>query len=170
MTAKLTPADKHELLTRIRAAWSEMDATIRNVDPDRLRDTPAAGGWSAKDHLAHIMVWLKVIAARIDRAPEHPIFGLDPGTFRTANVDGLNAAAHRLYREMPTAEVIAELASTHRKVVAMVESLQETDLARPIWSDRPGRGPLIDNIIGDTYEHYREHLADIRTLVRGSHG
>lgn len=168
LAVKLTPADKHELLARIRSAWSDIEGTVRDVDHRRLSAIPSGGGWSALDHLAHVLAWLKVIAARIERAPEHPIFGLDPDTFKAAHVDELNAAAHRLYRETPAEVVTAELASMHRTVLAMVESLQEADLARPTWSDRPQRGPLIDNIAADTYEHYREHLVDIRGLIRAA--
>jgi hypothetical protein len=46
-----------------------------------------------------------------------------------------------------------------------VSGLGEPDLARPWLPGRPERGPLIDTLAANTYEHYREHAEYVRRLL-----
>ncbi|MBI4220669.1 MAG: DinB family protein [Chloroflexi bacterium] len=165
MTGKIGPGDRKELQRRLDSAWAELAAAYRSAAPAALSASPQGGGWSAKDHLAHISVWLKVIAARIDGKPENQIFGMDLTTFWNSNTDQLNEAAQRLNAGRGAGDVLRELREMHASVSARIGKLTDAQLARPTWPDRPERGQLVDAIVGDTYAHYIEHVPDIRRLL-----
>lgn len=159
------PLDRGELLRRLRAAWDELDETVQSSDARRLTASPSHIGWTAMDHLSHIVVWLKVIEAHIEHRPEHVFFGLDAETYRRANVHALNEQARGLNQDRNVADLVRELREMHTKVVALIEGLSEADYKWLTQRDRPERGQLSGDIAADTYDHYREHLASIRSLI-----
>ena len=64
------PGNKTELLERMRAGREEWDALIAQI-PDSARTEPAlAGGWSAKDLIAHVAAHENWTAAQIRAANE----------------------------------------------------------------------------------------------------
>ncbi len=50
------PQDKADLLARIHRERSALKQTISRLS-EREMITPGPEGWSAKDHLAHIVAW-----------------------------------------------------------------------------------------------------------------
>lgn len=165
MAEELKPGDRNLLLDRIRDAWNELVGAIDGVPPARLSATPSNGGWSAKDHLAHITVWLNVICARIDRQPEHLVFLMGAPEHANANVDKLNEKAYHVHRHETVEEVIAELKDSHRRTVLRIERMTESELSSKGKPGQPNSKPLIAHIAADTYEHYLEHLRDVRALL-----
>jgi hypothetical protein len=162
----LTASDREELLRRIRDSWGELEAALGGFDEDGLA-RPGEDGWSAKDHAAHIAGWLDLLQARIEGTPEHVVFGLDADAYRRAGLDALNESLHQRNARLSPAEALDWLHRSHARTLAAVAALDETALARPIWPDDPKRRPLITTVVGNTYEHYDEHLAAIRALQGG---
>lgn len=167
MANRPTSSDRNELKARIRQAWDEIEAIVRPLDERRLAAIPPDGGWSVKDHLAHMAVWLEVAAARVRGMPDNAPFGMDEMSFIAADIDGLNEAAHRLNRDRAPEDVLSDLRETHAGMLEIVEGLAEADLAGPARSLRPRarQEPLITTIAANTYEHYEEHAGWIRALL-----
>lgn len=165
MAEQLRPEDRNLLLDRIRDSWNELVKTIDRVPASRVSAAPKDGGWSAKDHLAHITVWLNVICARIDGQPEHLVFRMGANEHAKANIDQLNEKAYHVHRHESAPEVIAELKDAHRRTVLRIERMTEAELGRNPRPERANSKPLIAHIAADTFEHYLEHLSDIRALL-----
>jgi hypothetical protein len=159
------PTDRDDLLARIAREWDGLTAVVSSVPLDRLAEKPTGSEWAIKDYLAHVATWLRVTLARIEHAPEHTIFGLDPVTHRASNVDALNHAAYQLHRDRTAAAVLDDLRDLHAQVVAAAGRLTPAEYSRPTWPDRPHRGPLIENIHHNVADHYRQHAADIRGML-----
>jgi hypothetical protein len=157
--------ERNELLRRVCAAWDELEATVPATDSQRLSSVPPSGGWPARDHLAHIAVWLKVLAAHIERKSEHGTFGLEAAAYGQANVHVINHAAYVLNRDRVRDDVLAELRDMHGKAMALIAGLPEAEYARLIWPGRPESGQLSGDIAADTCERYLEHLAAVRSLT-----
>jgi len=103
--------------------------------------------------------------ARIEQAPEHTIFGMDPVTYGASNVDALNRAADQQHRDRAATAVLDDLRDLHARVVAAASRLTPAEFTRPTWPGRPDRGPLIENIHHNVADHYRQHAADIREML-----
>lgn len=159
------PNNRGVLLTRMRRAWDELETAIASADEARLTAPGADGGWSVRDHLAHITVWLQVAHARVEGRSEHRIFGMDGIIYPATDLDGLNAAAHERSLGVPLPKVLADLRATYAGLIAVVEKLSPKELAQPAFRQEPERGPLVANLADDGYEHVAEHLSEIRALL-----
>lgn len=156
------PGDKAGLMPLIERSWDELNAAIGALSEEELLAPGPNGGWSVKDHLAHLTVWEQVLLARIEMQPEHSIFHMDEATYATADLDTVNAHIYGHERNVPLLEVLAQFAHTHQTILAALERMSDDELARPVFPDDPEFGVLLGNVAGDTYEHYLEHLAWIR--------
>jgi hypothetical protein len=159
------PTDRDDLLARIAQEWDGLNTVVSSVPLDRLSERPTGSEWAIKDCLAHVATWLRVTLARMEQAPEHPIFGMDQVTYRASNVDTLNRAADQLHRDRPATAVLDDLRALHARIVAAASRLTPAEYSRPTWPDSPGRGPLIENIHHNVADHYRQHAADIRGML-----
>ncbi len=62
---------------------------------------------------------------------------------------------------------------THTQLAARISALADEDLSKPITHfqpddpDDPDERPVLRKIIGDTYEHYAEHLPWIEAIIAG---
>jgi hypothetical protein len=96
--------------------------------------------------------------------------GLDEATYK-AGFDQANAGIQRRSQARPLDEVMADFQTTHAEVLTMLGDLTDADLLKPysyFQPDKPGQEgdePVIGWIIGNTYEHYQEHIDYIERLV-----
>ncbi len=91
---RLGPEDKDELLERIQRQWAAQERPIGGLGDPQLTTRAQDGGWSVKDHLAHLAAWEQRLLAHLRglTAPEGS--GVDTGIPRTGDVDDFNAAAY----------------------------------------------------------------------------
>ncbi|MGH2517235.1 MAG: DinB family protein [Ktedonobacterales bacterium] len=163
MTLPERPSSKAGLMALIERYWADLNGEIGALSEAAMVAPGPGGGWSIKDHMAHLTIWERVSLARIEQQPEHGIFGMDEAAFADANnLDELNARAHERERGKPLADVLAAFAATHQELVSALERLSDDELARPVFPDNLEFGALFGNAVGDTYEHYIEHLTWIR--------
>lgn len=129
-------------------------------------------GWSVKDHLAHLAAWEQMLIETIQGRPGNAILQMDEQEFLAKNVDELNAIIYQRNKDHPLVDVRRAFKESHQRILASLDKLNNADLARPAlaFADdptaRPLLGPLLDKIIGDTYEHYEEHRAWIQELLK----
>ncbi|HEV8636369.1 MAG TPA: maleylpyruvate isomerase N-terminal domain-containing protein [Chloroflexota bacterium] len=161
-----TPRDKAGLLARIERSWAALDGMVGAASEARLTAAGPDGGWSVKDHLAHLSAWEGRLLAFLEGRGLAEHFGLDGATLRDLGTDGLNARLTERDRGRPLADVLAGWRETHRRVLA---ALERAELTEPVPDpDDPGdREPLLGSGVldGNTYEHYEEHGEAIRRLL-----
>jgi hypothetical protein len=156
------PADKRELLARIQQEWDALEETIAGLTEAQML-IPDAGGWSAKDNLAHLATWERwLLEHHLGDRPAHEMLGIDETTLESLDEAGINEVILRRNRDRPVADVLAELRATHRRILARFDALSFADLLRPRYADDPEQAPVLDWVIGNTYDHFREHAGNIR--------
>jgi uncharacterized damage-inducible protein DinB len=143
------------LIARTRGA---LEAAVAQMSDDELTST--AGGWSAKDHLAHVAAWERRLLGEMQGDERAAHFGVDQATFN-GSTDELNALIYERHRDDPAATVRAEFQASGEAIHAAFASLSDADLMRPVRPDDPAVDALIDLISWDTYKHYPEHVAAI---------
>jgi hypothetical protein len=150
------PTTHDELLGRIDREWTRLNDLIRRMTPAQL-ETPISGGWSPKDHLAHVTAWERyLIGTVIGGRPAAVSFGLDPAVFtEDLDIDAENDLLVAASASKSLAQVFDEFHAVHAEARAAVASINFADWVsrtRP-WDDRP----LLDWIAGNSYDHYLEH-------------
>lgn len=129
-------------IDRVQTSWQGFLDTIDGIPDDRLADPGVAGDWSVKDLLGHVAFWESRVVDRFDREARgepHPDGGDD--------YEAINQEQHRLRAGQSVAEARDESQRTH---AALVATLERTPSVDP------------DTIAGNTWDHYDEHIADIR--------
>jgi uncharacterized protein (TIGR03083 family) len=158
------PRDKAELRDRIGRSRAALEGTIDSLSEAQLAAPGPGGGWSAKDHLAHLAAWERKALAELEGRPPHEVFGVDAASYEASDVDRLNEVVYRRNKERPAWEVLADFRESHRRLLATLERAADADLFAASRPGGSGANPLLESVIGNTYEHYPEHLATIRAL------
>jgi hypothetical protein len=156
------PIDKADLLDRIQRAWSALMQTIEGLSPEQM-DAPLAGGWSVKDHLAHLAAWEQfMLHYHLGGQPPHQAMGFDPATFKGLDEDGINALIYERSQDHTVEEILDNFKRSHSEVLATLEQMKFADLLLPRFAEDPSRDPVIYWVIGNTCDHYQEHR---RTII-----
>ena len=159
------PNDKADLLVRIHREWSALLRAIEGLTPEQM-SVPDAGGWSIKDNLAHLTAWEQFMLLHyLQGHPPHEAMQIDAATMERLDENGTNAVLFERNRLRPVANVLDGLRRSHEQVVAFLEQMSFSDLMKPRFPDDPQARPLIGWVIGNTYEHYQEHLRNIQVIV-----
>jgi len=156
------PQDKADLQERIQREWAVLEQVVNQLSEEQMK-TPGAGGWSVKDNLAHLTAWEQfMLLYHLHGHPAHEVMRIDAATMDAVDENGLNDILYRRNRDRSVAEVLTDFRRSHQQVVAFLEQLPFADLMQPRYPDDPQARPLINWVIGNTYEHYEEHRLNIR--------
>jgi L-alanine-DL-glutamate epimerase-like enolase superfamily enzyme len=163
------PMTKSTLLAQMAQAWGELTHFVDQLSETQLTRQDASG-WTIKDHLAHLIPWAAGMTALLHRQPRWPAMGIDDTLHRTLEIDELNALLHQQRKDRSLRAILLELADAHQQLMATVASLSDADLRQPYAHYQPGENsdnhdPVIGWIVGNSFEHYREHLAWMHELV-----
>lgn len=158
------PATKAELLARIPPALTALEDTLTGLSDARL-SAPGPEQWAAKDHLAHIAAWERLILAHVQGTPDHEAAGITADAYAAITTDELNDILYARTNDRPVAEVLADFREASAAIAAAIEQMTDADLAAPYWSDEPGGRTVMQKVAGDTYLHYLEHRRWILDLL-----
>jgi hypothetical protein len=156
------------LRERIDSSYAALEHTIEQLSHEQL-NTPIDGSWSAKDLLAHIAAWQQVMLQfHVGRKPFEQVTGLNDVPYGPTPVDQINEAFYERDKNLALSDVLQAFRGGHQQLMATLETMSEADLFKPYTP--AGRGPdstspLIDWIIGDSYDHYDEHRATMERLL-----
>ncbi len=166
-----TPTTKQELLRRIRERHADMEELLSSLSPAQMRAPELDGGWSVKDSLAHIAAWEKILPTIVGKYQRGetvvlwaPGFEID-GDNGQAQMDRYNAHLFEQNRERALADVLDDFRETFMQIVALIESLSEAEIFDDNFFPARKGHALLPFIVGDTYEHYDEHLGWIRAWL-----
>jgi hypothetical protein len=160
-----TPQSMTDLLARIRAEWSALLTVVEGLSAEQMA-TPDAGGWSPKDNLAHLAAWEQwLLRYHLGGEPAHQVLQLDEATFDTFDETSINALLYERNRDRSVGSILSELKDTNNRVLATLERLSFDDLLAARYADDPQHRPVLDWVIGNTYEHIHEHRQTIERAI-----
>ena len=144
--------DRRQLLKRLDKAWVAFNESYAGLSDVHLMEPGVTGAWSVRDILAHVTTWE-------EEALKHLPLILKGGTpprysVRYGGIDAFNARMTEQRRSLSLAEVRAQLAATHGRLVDFVQGVPEHQLI--------GETPFRRRLRLDAYGHYPLHAAAIR--------
>jgi hypothetical protein len=156
---------KAELVATMRTARSEWEQVLAKIGEDRMTLPVLHGGWSVKDSIGHVayyeqwlLTWLEAaVRGQVTYASHRDLL----------DVDARNALVWEENKDRALLVVLTESKRVFDRLYQLVQVLPESDLVVPYAYDRyviPFWGksiPLWECIAGDSYEHYREHTANV---------
>lgn len=160
MSDEMTKAGPLEALHAERRRW---DALLAEVGEERMTTPILASWWSVKDIIAHVMWYEQQITEALQpdarRRPAR-------SWLWNLTVDKRNAILYSDYPDQPLAEIRAEAQRVFAQLVARVEALSDEEIRNPhtLPNMRPA-WQLWPFIARHSYEHYQQHMIDIRAWL-----
>jgi hypothetical protein len=161
------PKTREDLLRQIEASWNELQNYLASLTEEQLTHRKDSVGWTAKDHLVHLAMWEKAGIALLEGKSKRETLNISPEIWEQDD-DPINAVLYERYRDMSLDEVMQTLRQTHERMLKKLDTMTTEDLQLPYWHYQPNSSderPIIRWAIGDTIDHYREHVAWIGEMV-----
>ena len=151
---------RDEILKTLNEQHTELLAALDGIPEETLTRIPYVDWWTIKDLIGHITMWQQVALQFIG---EYKLNGV-PQQLGIKDEDDLNRYNKRgvaTRRDWSLQAVRDEYATTHRDLVAAVESLSDADLVKPLPSPW-GEGATMERLIAvNSYQHVPEHIEQI---------
>ncbi len=155
------PKSTPELLALIDREWQALMRVVDKLTPQQMT-TPDAGGWSPKDNLAHLATWMRYMKdSYLHKMPAHEAMGIELEKWKQLDETGINAVLLERNRAKPTAEVLAGLKATYEDIVQTLKGIPFADLMKPLRESGPDKRLVIESVLGNTSDHFREHRQTI---------
>jgi hypothetical protein len=149
MTTQTDELTVREVLGRMDDGWHEFQSHVQALPGEQLQARLGAGTWTRKQMLAHIGTWHDLTVERLSglMASGEPQGVAD-------EEDAINARAARAAEGRTSGEVLQAMQDSYGRLRREVARLTDAQLA-----DHDGFAASV--IAGNSYGHYREHLADL---------
>lgn len=151
--------DKKELLSRIAGTRAELEGVVGRLRPEDFLRQPPGGGWTPKDHLAHVAAWDRRSLALLEGRPTHEVFGLDEAG-NWPGIDAVNERVRARHEDWSVDQVLNLFQEAHENLRAVLEAVSPERLEETYLDYR-----IVEAIIDDTFEHYPEHREAIEAIL-----
>jgi hypothetical protein len=159
--------NKLEFLQNLQTSRAEWDALIEEVQAlgEQAMESPVVEDeWSLKDFVAH-NIWYEreILRLLATRSLSYP-----PSDELWASRDSArNQVLYDMFHDMPISEVLAEEKQTYKELLAEIRKLTDADLNDPRrFQDMPMDWVPWKILAENSYEHYANHLDDIKNLLK----
>ena len=163
MSVAHEPIIKAWVVKSIEQGRAEWEATLEEVGRERMEQPDVEGEWTVKDIVAHNM-WNEREMVRMVSA--HALLPSETDRLWMMSNDERNDELYRVFKDKPLDELLEEDRKVHRQLMEAMESLNDTDMVDP------GRFPGMPDdwvpwqiIAGCTFNHYPDHIKDIRAWL-----
>ena len=164
-TENRLPDSMAELLERIEREWTALLAAIDTLSAEQLLP-PDAGGWTAKDNLAHLTEWERfLINNQFEGQAPPAAMNIEAAVLEKLDEAGINAVLLKRVQARPLPDVLDDLQQTHERLLAALDRVSFLELQKPTRSLGPNAEPALMWVIYNTYEHYAEHR---QTMMRNA--
>jgi hypothetical protein len=148
-----------EFLAKHESARAEWEAVLAAIPQDQYGLPVSGGEWTVKDHIAHVTWYeheMMIVLSQRSIAGGSPLW--------ETPTDGRNALIFKEIQEKPLLEVLAEARSAWAELWPLLRALSEEELNDPaLFTDMPAEWKPWEMIASNTYEHYQEHTAILRS-------
>jgi hypothetical protein len=154
--------DKTGLLNEMRSGYGALEEIMAPLDEAQMTMPGVNGDWSIKDILAHITAWHHHLLDRLQAAARNEKPSLYGTLLDDEGVDRLNEQFYQENKSRSLDEVMTGFHSTYPQILEAVQAMQEEDLTDAQRFSWAGGIPLWRFVAADTYEHYLEHISQIK--------
>lgn len=151
------PATKNELLATIQTDYGVLLDQIQRYSPAEQQTPGVNGEWSLKDVLTHLTAWEQLFLGWYQSGArgETPATPAPGHTWGWKSLGELNQRIFEQHKDESSAEAAQAFATSHKQVVALIQSLSEEELFTPGHYDWLGKATLEASIQANTYNHYQ---------------
>ncbi len=151
---------KTDLIHQIQAARDQLESILNGLSDEELIHSAGPDQWSIKDIVAHITFWQQSMVQNLKRLQNG-----EPAEFINGETDDVNEQVHSANILRPPELVMAEFNRSYKALLDVLQAFSEDDLNdADRFSFREGK-PLHEYILGETAEHYQDHMSDLKAAL-----
>ena len=152
--------DKAPFIETLHTGRTEWEALLAEVGEVRMLQPGAAGEWSVKDVIAHVM-WSEREMVGVMQA--HALVGSDLWDLPE---DERNAVVFAEQRDQPLHDVLSEEQQVYAQFLEAVQALSDEDFTDPHrFREMPEQWLPWQILAGCSFAHYRQHTPSIRAWL-----
>jgi hypothetical protein len=142
-----------------RDAWRPYEALDGLTDEELERPVEAAHGWSGRDLMIHMLIWIDVALATAKElaVAETSATKAKADADWAARGDAVNDERHARWKDVPLAEVRRRFHETPGELRGYLTVVPETR-----WVKHPTH---LEFFISETMEHYDDHRGDLEAIL-----
>ncbi len=145
-------------------------ALIDGLTEGQLTTPGPDGGWSIKDHLAHMAMWEIGVAALLRREHRWEAMGVSQEFVDVSTEEEINAAIEANHKHLSLAEARELFDFAHRDLLASLEDISDDELYQTYSYFQPWEGsdngqPVINRILNNTRGHWEDHIPWIQVIL-----
>ena len=165
------PVTVSQLFIRIARGRAELEEWMATLTPAQWI-VPHKDGWSIKDHFIHLALWEKSTAALLRSESRYAAMGVQLGDLVSSEFDAINAQIYAQNKDRALDDALNLFHTAHMELLGELAKLSDADLMKPFSHFQPNESgddqnaPILGWIAGNTYEHYAEHGAWIREMLK----
>jgi hypothetical protein len=148
---------------QVEQTWNELQQFYNGLTNEQLTVPTDAAGWTVKDHMVHLAVWETGLLGVLNGGTQNDRMNIDEAVWSQGEDDPINDVIQKRYQHLSLDESRAFVQRIHNEVMAKLDTLTDDDLKRQISPNKPY--PIHEQIIGDTGNHYSEHIAWMRAIA-----
>jgi hypothetical protein len=161
--SEIKTISKEQFLNDLIEGRKEWEAVLAEVGRERMEIQGVAGDWSVKDIVAHVAAYERWTSEKLDEAYGRPA----PTDDEMESAPGMherNAIIFRRNRDRDLDEVLAESHQVFAYFADQMRAVPEEGFHDPaVIGLDPGWTPTPWKLfVGNSYEHYRDHIPQIR--------
>lgn len=142
---------------RDRAEW---DRVLAEVGEDRMLEPGLPGRWSVKDVIAHVSWYEREMVVLLET------MALTDSELWNLPANDRNKAIYEESKDLPLEQVLIDSNQLFERLWVLVSELADEDLIDSARIDQmPDDLEPWQVIASNTYEHYQQHIPDIRAWL-----
>ncbi len=146
-----------DFIRRVKKTRQEYDQFIGRLNEEQLLAPCTCGDWSVKDVVAHV-TWYE--HEMIGMIQQRALRGSD---LWNQPIETRNDAIHAANRKRSLEDVLMDSMVTHQSLFSELAILNDDDLLQASrFQEMPAEWFPWEVIASNTFEHYHDHLSDLR--------
>lgn len=161
-SGRMAKMNKAEFASRIETACRDYETALATLDETQMIQPSTCGDWSVKDVIAHITWYEREMVGMIR---QRALLGSD---LWNVSLEQRNAAIFEEYKDRLLADILSDVRTIHKSLMELIQGLSDDDFQDAShFREMPPDWKPWEVIASNTFEHYLDHVADIRKAFPG---
>ena len=156
------PTSKDQIIETAQTERTALEQYIASLTDEQMNRPNIAGGWSAKDVLAHLIEWEQMVIQWYETGVKGNVPAVPSEEYNWGQLPQLNHAIFLKHHDRSLADIQKDFKSSYKKIIKVIQTIPEKELFTRGYYPWTRNNALAAYFVSATSSHYRW----ARTLLR----